>query len=596
MSEGDRCREITEDDIEAELEIRTRMLKLTADLCSIYAKDISENANVSATNIIKRSFKADAAAIFYVSGTMQYHYCLAGTDFPIALTGERWRASVNDRAADDEVFRFGPWAPPGMDSSLPLWISYKLYTSNTEGGFIFLGRSKFDWSDEEQADLVAVVKAITPIIQVRFERLRDEAIRIEAEKRLAKNERRLRTFLEGSRDMIYTANAQDVITSVNAAGLTLLGYSSKSELVGKPFSTFVVDAVDRSLQRKKVRETGYAADYEISLKRADGSRIFCLETAYAIRNAAGNIVELQGIVKDITERIASESAMWKMNIELADANMELKKTHAVMVQHEKMASIGQLAAGVAHEINNPLGFLKSNHEMLESYIRTLGALYAEIRALVPDKLDEIANRYDLAYIQSEIDAIFSESDEGYARIMRIVENLKNFSRSDQGLKFERYDVNAGIESTLVVARNEIKYVADVQLKLGPLPRIMARGNEINQVFLNILVNAAQAIASQKRETRGVIAISTVARADSVLITIKDNGPGILPAIVNKVFDPFFTTKEPGKGTGLGLSISYDIITTKHGGVLSIDSTPGEGSVFSIVLPIEREPDHSPEMD
>jgi len=454
---------------------------------------------------------------------------------------------------------------------------------------VFLGREKFDWSEEESADLVAVVKAIAPIIQVRYERIREEYIRIEAEKRLAKNERRLRTFLEGSRDMIYTADAKDIVTSVNAAGLALLRCSDKSEIVGKPFSAFVVDAIDRSLQMKRVRELGYAADYEIALKRADGSSVFCLETAYAIRNQAGNIVELQGIVKDISERIASESAMWKMNIELADANLALKKTQAVMVQHEKMASIGQLSAGVAHEINNPLGFLKSNHEMLERYIVTLRSAYSEIEALSPAEVSAIAERYDLEYIDSEIDSIFSESDEGFARIMHIVESLKNFSRTDQGSRFEQYDVNAGIESTLVVARNEIKYVADVELRLTPLPKIDARGNEINQVLLNILVNAAQAIAGQQRSSKGAIVISTAARDGRALITIRDDGPGIPQAILGKIFDPFFTTKEPGKGTGLGLSISYDIVTTKHGGSLSVDPAPGGGTVFSIELPVSREP-------
>jgi len=259
------------------------------------------------------------------------------------------------------------------------------------------------------------------------------------------------------------------------------------------------------------------------------------------------------------------------------------------VQHEKMASIGQLSAGVAHEINNPLGFLKSNHEMLERYIVTLRSAYSEIEALSPAEVSAIAERYDLEYIDSEIDSIFSESDEGFARIMHIVESLKNFSRTDQGSRFEQYDVNAGIESTLVVARNEIKYVADVELRLTPLPKIDARGNEINQVLLNILVNAAQAIAGQQRSSKGAIVISTAARDGRALITIRDDGPGIPQAILGKIFDPFFTTKEPGKGTGLGLSISYDIVTTKHGGSLSVDPAPGGGTVFSIELPVSREP-------
>ncbi len=173
--------------------------------------------------------------------------------------------------------------------------------------------------------------------------------------------------------------------------------------------------------------------------------------------------------------------------------------------------------------------------------------------------------------------------------MRIVGNLKNFSRTDQGAEFELYDVNEGIASTLVVARNEIKYVAETRETLGDLPRIMARGGEINQVILNILVNAAQAIESQKRTEKGLIEIETRLEGEWVRIVIRDDGPGIPDGNLTRVFDPFFTTKEPGKGTGLGLSISYDIVVTKHGGRLSAESEPGKGSSFIIELPIEGPP-------
>jgi signal transduction histidine kinase len=155
----------------------------------------------------------------------------------------------------------------------------------------------------------------------------------------------------------------------------------------------------------------------------------------------------------------------------------------------------------------------------------------------------------------------------------------------QSQDMELYDVNAGLESTLVVAWNEIKYVADVSKKFAELPKIFARGGEINQVFLNVFVNAAQAIASQKRPSKGLISIETARSADSVVVRIADDGPGIPAEIISRVFDPFFTTKEPGKGTGLGLSISYDIIVNKHKGKLSVRSDPGKGSVFRIELPV-----------
>ena len=186
---------------------------------------------------------------------------------------------------------------------------------------------------------------------------------------------------------------------------------------------------------------------------------------------------------------------------------------------------------------------------------------------------------------ANLDDIFAESKDGFERIVKIVSNLKNFSRVDQSGQFEQFDVNAGIESTLVVAWNELKYVSEIRKDFGAVPAVRAKGNEINQVFLNILVNAAQALGSMNRSEKGCIDISTLTEEDKVVIAIRDNGPGIPASIKNKIFDPFFTTKEPGKGTGLGLSISYDIVVNKHGGSLRVESEPGMGTVFFISLPI-----------
>ncbi len=570
-------------DFEAELEVRTRMHRLTAELCGIYARDASEKANVEAANLLKDSFKAEAAALFYENAERQFRLCLAGTDLPIALSEEQWRSGIKPHYGEREVAYFGPWAPPGLDAPLPLWMSSRLYSSEGEGGYIFLGKTGDGWNKADEADLATVVRAIAPIVQVRREREIEEQERREAEGKLLSNERRLMTFLEGSRDMIYTVDSDDIVTWINAAGLTILGYFDKKEIIGKPFPSFAVNPNDGEQLFSQVREAGYVADFEIVLRRKDGTSVFCLETANAIRNPDREIIELQGIVKDITERIASEQTLWKTNIELADANLKILKTQSLMVQHEKLASIGQLASGVAHEINNPLGFLKSNHEMLVKYITAIRNAWEEAKAAPQANFLEIERRRKLPYLFSEIDMIFQESSDGFERIMHIVSNLKSFSRVEQNADFGSYDVNAGIESTLIMARNEIKYVADVKKVLGELPDIKARGNEINQVILNILVNAAQAIESQKRKEKGLIEIHTSALSDRVMITIRDDGPGIPDSIRQKIFDPFFTTKEPGKGTGLGLSISYDIIVTKHGGQLIVDSEVGRGTTFIIEL-------------
>ncbi len=240
---------------------------------------------------------------------------------------------------------------------------------------------------------------------------------------------------------------------------------------------------------------------------------------------------------------------------------------------------------MAHEINNPLGFLKSNQTMIEKYIAKIKKNWNEAELAGTSPEEEISARNRMALIFSELDMIARESADGFNRIIRIVTDLKSFSRIDQGTGFEMVDINAGIESTLVVAWNEIKYVAEVTKDLGELPPVRARGNEINQVILNILVNAAQAIQGQGRPEKGLIHISTGVWNNHIRITLYDDGPGIPEDIRSRIFEPFFTTKDPGKGTGLGLSISYNIIVNKHGGKFYLDPKTKTGTAFVIELPV-----------
>lgn len=558
---------------------------LLMNLFRIYAADETEQANLTAAAEIKTAFKADAAAIFYINGRKEYHVCLAGLPMPILLLEQRWRACVEAHTAEDGVTRFGPWALPGIDRPLASWISARLYHMDDEGGYIFLGKDDGSWSDAHGNAMNLLKEALAQIFKVRHERGIADHRRTEAEKRLAASEARLRALFDGLRDMVYTVDSADVITDVSLSACTLLGYASKREIIGRPFSDFVATPEDRLLFLDKIKQDGFIDDYEIVLKKKSGERIFCLETAHRTQSKADGSLEIQGIVKDISERVKNEQELWKMNLELADANMKLQKTQQLMVQHEKMASIGQLAAGVAHEINNPLGFLISNQSTLEKYARRIHDAIIQIKAnsAMPPAVSEDLQKIEKMFEQTF--EIFTESSEGFERIKKIVSNLKSFSRIDQSSSLQDFDVNAGIESTLVVAWNEIKYVADVQKKLEPVPTIRCNGNEINQVFLNILVNAAQAMTEQKRSEKGTIELRTSQQGKNVVVSISDDGPGIPEKIQNRIFDPFFTTKEPGKGTGLGLSISYDIIVNKHGGALWIESKPGAGTTFFISLPI-----------
>ena len=451
-------------------------------------------------------------------------------------------------------------------------------------GYVVLLRRSQPFHPLEASMLRRALDDLAPLFYERRARSRQEETRSAAEKALRRSEERLRAFFEESRDMIYTANAEDIIASINAAGLKLLGITDRFDAVGRKFSDMVLSPEDRENFLRELREHSFVNDYEIVLKKADGGTLFCLETAHTIRGPDGNILEIQGSIKDISERINKERELWRANLELAEANARLRETQMLVVQREKLASIGQLAAGIAHEINNPLGFLKSNHEALQKFLKKLRKAWEEAAERDPAGHAEIARRMELDYVFAQIAAIVEESDDGYRRIIEIVKNLRNFARDDARGDFGDYDLEAGIRSTLIVARNEVKYVAAVRLELAGIPPIVASGGEVNQVLLNIVMNAAQAIQESGKEGLGQIVIRTGMEGDRAVVTIDDDGPGIPEGLVLRIFDPFFTTKAPGKGTGLGLSISYDIIVSKHRGSLSVGPSSLGGASFRIELP------------
>lgn len=270
---------------------------------------------------------------------------------------------------------------------------------------------------------------------------------------------------------------------------------------------------------------------------------------------------------------------------------QLEEAQAHLMQSEKMASIGQLAAGVAHEINNPIGYISSNLNTLQGYMNDVLAVlstYEEAAPLIersPElnrRVTEARERVDIGYLKEDLHALMDESQEGVNRVRQIVQDLKDFSHVDKA-ELRWVDLHAGLDSTLNIVNNELKYRADVVKEYGPVPMIECMPSQLNQVFMNILVNAAHAL-----EDRGTITIRTgVEGDDQVWIEITDTGKGIAEEHLNRLFEPFFTTKPVGKGTGLGLALSYGIIE-KHGGRIEVESTVGAGSTFRIRLPVSQQ--------
>jgi signal transduction histidine kinase len=297
------------------------------------------------------------------------------------------------------------------------------------------------------------------------------------------------------------------------------------------------------------------------------------------------------------ERADGRALLAGYTINISDqkqAEESLRTMQVQLMQNDKLATIGQLAAGVAHEINNPMGFVSSNMitlgKYIEKYNRYIELLEQEVRTTsgetVPEHLIEARKAMKLDYVTRDIGVLLEESNEGIERVKRIVRDLRIFSRADT-FEMASADLNSSIDSTINIVINEIKYAAELKRNYGLLPKVTCNVQQISQVFMNLLINAAHAIQAKGDEV-GEISICTWCDHESVFVSISDTGCGIAPEQRDKIFDAFYTTKDVGKGTGLGLSISSEIIR-KHGGEISVATEVGVGSTFTVRLPLHGVP-------
>jgi len=426
---------------------------------------------------------------------------------------------------------------------------------------------------------------------------------------LRESESRFKELADILPALIWISNPEGKLIFVNKQFLQFTGLDTTDCLNGCRMNLIHQD--DRpALQTiyKQIRKTYEAMETEYRLNHTDGTERWILETVVPRSRKNGQISGFMGcgidiskqkqIEKSLEETVETRTLQLKKTNQVlkiekeeqVDLNNQLKETQGHLVQSEKMASIGQLAAGVAHEINNPLGYIYSNLNTLKTYLTDLEQIATMARKMASElptdnslaiEFNQLTKDLDLDFLQEDLQDLVKESIEGATRAKKIVQDLRDFSRIDKQER-EIFDVEEGISATLNIVHNELKYKADIVKEYGGIKPFECVGAQLNQVFMNLLVNAAHSI-----EDFGKITVRTGYEGnDTAWIEVEDNGKGIPDDIKTKIFDPFFTTKPVGKGTGLGLSLSYKIIQDHHGR-LEVNSVVGKGTKFRVLLPIKN---------
>ncbi len=415
---------------------------------------------------------------------------------------------------------------------------------------------------------------------------RDITDRKRTEAALAESEDRYRSLFKNSIDAVLLTAPDGRILAANPAACSILGRSEED--ICRLGRAGVVDNTDPCLApalEERARTGKFTG--ELRFVRSDGSVFPCEISTVIFTDREGNL-KTSMIIRDITDRKRAEEELKEKNRELQSAHEQLKIKQAQIIQQEKMASIGQLSAGIAHEINNPTSFVYGNLDLLKKFVSSLMDTIREQDDLLKtlaseetlEKLRANRKKRKLDFIIQDIERLIQQSLEGAERIKKIVKNLSRFSRAEQQ-EHSLEDINAGLERTISIIWNEIRFNVELRKELGDIPKTMCDIAQLSQVFLNLLGNAAHAVAKG-----GVITVRTRADDANIYVSVADTGVGITEENMGRIFNAFFTTKEIGKGTGLGLSISYEIVK-KHNGDITVESKVGEGSTFTVRIPLVK---------
>ena len=424
-----------------------------------------------------------------------------------------------------------------------------------------------------------------------------------AEEELARSEERFALAVRGSNDGLFDWNIETGEIYYSPRFKELLGYPDHElpNTLDMHFDRIHPDDSERVLARIKSHlKDRVPFDVEYRIKTRSGNYLWFHARGQALWDAQRRAIRMAGSLSDITMRKQSEEQLKEQNVLLQEmarserhAHQDLKQAQSRMVSTAKLAGLGEMVAGVAHEINNPLSFVSNNVCVLQrdlAEVTELIGLYRSVESAIeasrPQALGpirELWDRVDMDYTLQNLPGLLNRTRDGLKRIQQIVKDLRVFARLDES-DLNEVDLNAGIQSTVnIVLGHAKKKQVRVELELQPLPAVTCYPAKINQVIMNLVSNAIDA-----SHEGGTVRVRSSSDAAGVHITVEDHGSGIDPAVRERIFDPFFTTKPIGVGTGLGLSISYGIVSD-HGGTIEVDSTPGEGSTFTVTLPRKPPP-------